>query len=116
MKRRVRLILDQRSAEDSESILNNISLVFTNDDIDILLHSKEITEDVEIEQRDLEKQAHDEISSALELEASNPCNQKSVNEEKIETKKSKEWISKLSYEGIKSFVVTVAKDVADKIL
>lgn len=115
MKRRVRIILEPRSASDSEAILNNISKVFTNDDIDILLHCEELTKNREAKEEDLSNTIVDSINSNLEKQNSSLPAGKEV-EEKTETKQAKKWVQNLTYEGIKTFVTTIIKGAIDLLL
>ncbi len=118
-KRKVSIILDQRSIIDSSALLENIANSFPNDNIIIKLNhkgnlrdrNKNIRKDIE-----LEHEAIDFASKVLDDAETSIRKKEEKKNNSSETKnKIKEYFKKLSLEGVQVSVTTVLKSTIQEL-
>ena len=100
---------DQRSAKDSALLMEKLAELFPSDDITI-----KVNQQYDVQDSKLEDEVHQTVKNKLDnnyLEKSD----KTLEKTKL-LKKIKDYFDKLSYEGIKTSVITVMKSLTEGFL
>lgn len=116
MSRRIKILLDQRSVEDSPRILDKISDSFPKDDLEIEI-KRPIDEEKSISRDEiLEIQANALAKDALQENNSSVISKEKEISQETPNKQNQQWVKELGKEGVKVSVQTILKGVIDSFI